>query len=730
MAYPYCRAYDRISLKCNGELMHANVSKDEAPQPPNPGSEVPITVCFTVSRAYLDRAKRLDQKLHFSYTVTDQIGNGPDPDASWSPVQTVDEDLDGMRLPMPILLERMEDFPGDDGSIIDLEKLAGNPLLVIVVTADKRFQVGDNVEATYTAKLAGQADIVVTVKGTVEADPFGQKKPCVLDVANDKVLAGSDVTMTYELFRPNGDRVGNSKTAAAQVVGAAAPDLERPTVKQAPDNTTLNPFAAKNGLTVIVPAYANMVGTQLSVSWIGTSGGGSRTSQPVNVITAGAKEIAIPHSVVAFNLGNAVKVFYTVTQGGVDVKSKELGLAVQKIADGHAGLPKPGIDRAVSSELDVSRLKGDEQLRVAQWPLQVSGQGVWLRYDGVLESGTTVSKVIWEGPPHHSHEGLMTLAPIDWLRGLKDGSELKVEFKVNFDGRSDKDTAVTFPVRTYTVKAVEDVKPTIDSVIGKPSGAEVPDGSTISETTVELTGKATPNFEVEIFDGETSHGKVGVNVGGEWRKIVSELVVGAHGFKVRSSYGTQPISEAYAFSVIAINRPKITSIRGRVYITDNQPEIPHNSEAAYHWVFISGTGAPGSVELYDGTQLVDALVVNADGKWSSPKILFTRKGVHEFTAKSSSVDNPVSEVYRITKTTVSSPHITGSTPIQNNMVRYTAVCSAHPITRGILLVLDNGTGYTHADLPAGTTLAILLSFSNSLGSRAIDPTFDGGRDWQ
>lgn len=251
VSYPYCRAYDSITLKCNGEQMTVKVKPTEAPPPPNPGSEVPISIHFTVDRAFLDKAKRLDQKLHFSYTVTDQIGNGPDTDAPWSPVQTVDEDLDGTRLPMPILLERKEDYPGDDASIIDLEKLAGNPLLLVIVTADSRFVVGYDVNATYTATLPGQADVVVAVSGKVEADPFGTKVTCVLEVPNDKVVPGSTVTATYQLRRPNGDLVGSSNTAKATVTGTNPIELLPPFLV-APAVSPIDVRAYPQGVTIRV----------------------------------------------------------------------------------------------------------------------------------------------------------------------------------------------------------------------------------------------------------------------------------------------------------------------------------------------------------------------------------------------------------------------------------------------------------------------------------------------
>lgn len=95
VSYPYCRAYDRISLKCNDEHLNVSVSKDEAPQPPNPGSAAPTSILLTVDRAFLEKARRVDRTLSFSFTVTDQLGNGPDPDTPWSSVQTVDENLGG-----------------------------------------------------------------------------------------------------------------------------------------------------------------------------------------------------------------------------------------------------------------------------------------------------------------------------------------------------------------------------------------------------------------------------------------------------------------------------------------------------------------------------------------------------------------------------------------------------------------------------------------------------------
>ncbi|MCR8932399.1 MULTISPECIES: hypothetical protein [unclassified Pseudomonas] len=293
VAYPYCRAYDLITLKCNGEYLDPKprVNPNQAPQPPNPGSEEPITICFTITRAYLEKAQRLDKKLHFSFTVTDQLGNGPDTDAPWSPVQTVDEDLDGELLPMPILREVPSDS-NDEPGIIDLEKLAGKALSVVVLTSDDRFVVGHDVIATYTAKNTGQpADVVVVVRGKVEQE-FGQKIPCVLEVPNDRIFASSVVTVTYELRKPNGDLVGTSSAANATVTDAAPIKLLLPALVDVVE--PIDVLAYPNGVTVRIEFPEALPGDRARLVEVNAPAGEPQfpledfVNQQVNVVLSSA----------------------------------------------------------------------------------------------------------------------------------------------------------------------------------------------------------------------------------------------------------------------------------------------------------------------------------------------------------------------------------------------------------------------------------------------------------
>ncbi|MGY1892717.1 hypothetical protein ACW9IR_25130, partial [Pseudomonas sp. SDT291_1_S447] len=313
----------------------------------------------------------------------------------------------------------------------------------------------------------------------------------------------------------------------------------KPSVKEAAGSNSLNPFAAKDTLTVVVPHYTGMASTdQITVTWTGAAGtpdGGSHTSTAAPVGTVGEKEIPIPNTVVAFNLGKAVTVFYTVIRNSSPIKSGEFALNVQAIPDEHAELPTPTIDGAVGNELDVTKLTGTEHLRIVKWPLQAAGQRKWLRYDGFDKNGNAINQVIWQGEAHNLDNGLAEVAPIAWLRGLKDRSELTITFKVNFDQVANGATVATFPLREYTVKALVELKPEITSV--RDSEREIPNNGTTTDNTITLTGTASIDQEVEIYDGSTSQGKARAT-GGTWTRTITGLTA-THNFKAKALYGSQ-----------------------------------------------------------------------------------------------------------------------------------------------------------------------------------------------
>lgn len=442
LAYSHMKAHDKVTVEIGNERFDYTVK---------PG-EVGASFVALIDREQFELVGSQDN-CPFRYTVVDQLLNAAHK-RRWSKIIRANVDVDGVTLGKPILREILNDSE-DVATEIDLGKLASNELLVVVLTSPGEFKKDDKIKAEYIAKLEGHPDVVEKMEGTVEADEFGEKKRCILKVPNAKVIAGSSVAVTYALFTSNNVPVGKSEVATAIVVGTRVV-LKPPKIKEAP-NDNLQPVAAKDTLTAVVPAYDNMIGTQLKVAWSGAPGEGSATVGPIDVTAQADKEIALPNSVVAFNLGKNVKVIYTVIRNGVPQDSDELSLTVLPIADGDKDLPTPTIDGAVGDELDVTQLEDGAQLRIEKWMLQALNQNIWLRYDGTDKNGDAVEKVFWAGEAHQQSDGLVTAAQVAWLRELKDGSPLNITFKLNYDKVANADTAVPFPVRAYTIKSAAPV---------------------------------------------------------------------------------------------------------------------------------------------------------------------------------------------------------------------------------------------------------------------------------
>lgn len=465
--YPYCRAYDTITLKCNGEILTFKVGANEAPQPPAPGSPAPTTVCFTVNRAFLDKAIRPSGTLDFSYTVTDQLLNTPAPDAVWSASQTVDENLDGKRLPGVIYRERPND-PDDVSEIIDLELLSTNRLQVIVLTNDSRLLAGDVIDGTYTASVEGKADLVVPLNGIVEADEFGQKKVVILWIDNDKVIAGSTVKSVYKVLR-NGTSIGQSVAATARVVGEGLPNL-LPLRFQKSVAGVLDPLDPANlkGANGQVEVLGFRPGDEAKLIAEGASGAGSPVFDFKPLNTASRANFPLDSAFLAANMGKSLKLRYVLRRGGKPYDSQVLDASVNRIADYDPALPVPRIDDNDTHELDVTKLLPTSEFRLEAWPHQVPGQTGHLRYEG---TDTNDKQVVYddediEGVPLGMGTLTRTLQPelIAWLQALKHGRDLKISFSLNYDGKANKQDAVKFPARSYLVISKRAAQENFDSL--------------------------------------------------------------------------------------------------------------------------------------------------------------------------------------------------------------------------------------------------------------------------
>ncbi|WP_238349920.1 hypothetical protein [Pseudomonas sp. SWRI111] len=207
-SYPYCRAYDRIQLSCNGHDVYREVHPDEAPAAP---TSVPTRIGLLLQKTDLEAAGDHLQ-FSFSYTVNDQIGNGADLNSPWSAPVRVVVDLKGARMAAPDIAEDPDD-PYDAPDTIDLNKLGSNDLTVQVHVLDSLWAINDTVRVTYRATPGTGAVVEHVVEELVGRLPFVHK----LLIPNAKVIADSAVAVTCQQVR-GGGVIATSKIARARVV--------------------------------------------------------------------------------------------------------------------------------------------------------------------------------------------------------------------------------------------------------------------------------------------------------------------------------------------------------------------------------------------------------------------------------------------------------------------------------------------------------------------------------
>ncbi|MGF6286656.1 hypothetical protein [Pseudomonas silensiensis] len=434
--YPFMKAYDKITLELNRERFTSTLQPGEEGQP----------YAITLTRAMFEQAGSHPQ-FPISYTVVDQLNN-PTHKRRWSRMIKADVDLERVTLAAPDLSEDPDDST-DDPDTIDLGKLK-DFLYVLVHVNSPSWVAGDTLRLSYTCTPPTGPVVTHTTEVTVGRLPFTHK----LEVPAAKVLPDSQVQAIYEQAR-GGKVIGTSKPATARVIGEGLPNLLPPSLIKS-DNGVLNPLDPANlqGANGQVEVLGFRAGDTVQLIVKGAPGAGSPTfaAKPLN--TNNRANFALSKAFIAANLGRPVELSYLLIRGSKSFPSQTLTASVGTIPDNHPSLPTPAIDGVIGNELDVTKLQASDQLRVIEWPQQVEGQRVWLRYDGVDANGAAIIFEDRKGEPHTALQGLIRPAPIEWLKTLKDRSVLNIGLRVNFDGIANTNTAVSFPIREYTVRAL------------------------------------------------------------------------------------------------------------------------------------------------------------------------------------------------------------------------------------------------------------------------------------
>lgn len=474
-AYPYCRAYDVIRLNCNGKDVVRTVTAAEAPASP---SAEPTTICVMVGEDVFQQAGD-NSKFVFSYTVTDQLGNGPDTDSPYSGTIEIDVHLKETRLVAPDLAEDPDD-PSDDPSTIDLGKLGSKDLTVLVHAFAPTWQPNDKIRVTYTATKPDAPVVSHTVDADVGRIPFTYK----LMVPNAKVIAGSVARAKYELIR-DGNTFATSKTTTADVIGGSTIVLLPPfLVAQAVD--PIDVLAYPNGVTVRIEYLGAVKGDRARLVEVNPPAGSPQF--PLEEFNSYKRvNTVLSQAFLAARHGKEIRLRWNLNRdGGQAAKSPPLALTIQPISPEDSRLPKPQINQG--PELDVTQLQVSDRLTVSPWPGEANGHRLWLRYEEVTDAIPAEPFNDLVGGLHTQLPGLSRELPVSWLKTLKHGSTLKISFWVNLAGGTAETEAVLFPVRTYLIKSL---------VLTAPKLLDIP-GPTLDFDDIADTGA---RIEVPAYTG-------------------------------------------------------------------------------------------------------------------------------------------------------------------------------------------------------------------------------------
>jgi hypothetical protein len=246
-----------------------------------------------------------------------------------------------------------------------------------------------------------------------------------------------------------------------------------PTVPEAPTGT-LNPTLGTSGIHVEV-VYPGMTVSDI----IGLSFNGNDRFEAQNGSMFGKVTFDVPMTDVATAIGKTVDVIYAVVRPAGTSISSALKLIVTPIPESQ--LAGPRIDPSDGGVIDVSALTVDADVSVAAWPLIATEQRIWLK----LEGSTVLDLPAWQGFPITSTGDQSTKIPLSYLKSLADGSSLKLVFEVSFDGGA---TRQAFPLTTYTIKALPELKSiTIDKVTNS-MGELIPDKESTTDPNITIYG--------------------------------------------------------------------------------------------------------------------------------------------------------------------------------------------------------------------------------------------------
>ena len=210
-----------------------------------------------------------------------------------------------------------------------------------------------------------------------------------------------------------------------------------------------------------------------------------------------------------------------------------------------------------------------------------------------------------------------------------DGSASKG--KANIDGAGvwkHRLTGLAYTVHRITAKALynanpvssvervfhvlQAVTPQITSVIDAKNTA-IGNGGSTYQTSVTLSGPASPNERIQLRDNNTPIGNpIPVPGGGTWTHTLTNLTRKPYQLTAKALYGNEPESGVRSFTVAAMIEPSITSV-----VDSAGAHVSPNATTYQTSVTATGGGTPGErITVLDGGAPVSTVDVGANRVWS------------------------------------------------------------------------------------------------------------------
>ncbi|WP_285352851.1 hypothetical protein [Pseudomonas sp. ME-P-057] len=284
--------------------------------------------------------------------------------------------------------------------------------------------------------------------------------------------------------------------------------------------------------------------------------------------------------------------------------------------------------------------------------------------------------------------------------------------------------------RPRTFKVLPNLTPIIEQV--KDSRGLVSNGGTTVDVALTVSGQASPDEQVELFDNDVSKGKLHTDGDGMWTVTLSPLSIGSHEFRAKAHYGTEPQSELWKIKIETAMAPTIASV------TDSKNvEVPPEGFTVDVNVALSGSAnANLQVEVFDANRSLGMPTATPAATWSLP-VAGLSLGRHVMKARACYGENLESDERGFTVTADVAPSITSvvdpagtAVPPGQSTFANTVTASGQASIGQQVQVLDGDTPKGNATADGngrwGREVSALATGFHTLKARALYGA--GGRD--